>query len=803
MRWNAVAFILAFAFLTATGCAQRCWVTEHDYKEFFDRNGLPPNLPTDVTLASRPIDEYADLSDPATVDFPERRPRYISLAECVAIALERGSTGVQSVRQLGNINEDLLAGVPGGGFVSTNSDSIRVLSLNPAIAASAIEANLARFDAKFITSLASGTTDQPIQGFNSFNNGDNGRFVSSLVKPLPTGGLAGITFSNQYQLLSSPPTGFPLLNPAYTSRLQFTFEQSLWQSFGVGINQLLSRPPLLGNQLSQIHPEASQFYSGHPLNIQNQGAGSAFNPSGIVVARTRFDQSRAELERLVNFMLINVEYAYWNLYGAYVSLYSTEQALRFGYETWKIARSKFEAGKVAVEQLAQTRGQFEQFRGDRVQALGRVLEAERVLRVLLGLVRDHGERLVPVDSPTLAPFAPDWKTARQEAVNLRPEVVLARQELRVLQFDVQVQQNFLKPDLRFQSQFGINGLGSRLDGDGQIPDTSGQTSAAQAPTKFRSDNVFRVLAGTHYNDWTLGLTMNIPIGFRFEHAAVRRAKLALAQGYEAVKREEQKAVFFLEKAYRDISENYRLVQYRRAQREAYAEQLDARFKLFRAGSEKATIEFVLQAQQQWSSALTQEYQAVVAYNEALAAFQFAKGTIMQHDNVAITEGPLPQCAVVRAADNERERSLALVLRERENYVKHGPLGADHGVPWMPQLPGGVTPSVVSLMDGRDGKGLPVPRDLEESPLPTGDGSRPAATLPMPATSSALPQPRAVELPALSTVPPAVPATASPATQLPRPVPQTLPAPAMLPPAAETPARRADPLPIPTAAPIPR
>ena len=41
------------------------------------------------------------------------------------------------------------------------------------------------------------------------------------------------------------------------------------------------------------------------------------------------------------------------------------------------------------------------------------------------------------------------------------------------------------------------------------------------------------------------------------------------------------------------------------------------------------------------------------YNNALAGFEFAKGTIMQHDNVSIAEGPLPHCAQVRAVEHEQ------------------------------------------------------------------------------------------------------------------------------------------------------
>ncbi len=724
MRWKASVFTLAMALAMMTGCAQRCWLDKQDWERFHMQNALPLGFETDTTISSRPTTDVPTTAPPTVLD-PEREPRYISLAECIALALERGNTGIQSVRVPGGINEDPLPISPNGGpYQFVSSDNIRVLTLNPAVVGATIDEALARFDAKWVTSFGSGTTNQPIQGFNSFSNGDNGRFVSTLVKPLPTGGLAAVTWSTLYQDLTSPPTNFPLRNPAYTPRLQFTFEHSLWQSFGVDTNQLLSRPPLLGNLLSQIHPEASQYYQGHPLNLQNQGAGAGFNPSGILITRTRFDQSRADLERVVNYMLYNTEVAYWNLYGAYVSLYASEQALRFGYETYRQARSKYESGlaEFTVERVAQSRGQFEQFRGDRLQALDRVLEAERVLRVFLGLKANDGTRLVPVDAPTLAPYMPSWMTAWEEAMTLRPELVAARQELRALQFNLMVQQNFLKPDLRFVSQFGINGLGSSLSGDGQFFD--------QTQNVFQPDNAIRRLVSAHYNDWSLGLTLNIPIGFRFEHAAVRQAKVQLAQGYQAVKREENKVEMFLRKAYDDLFTAHGLVSRRRAQREAYAEQLEARFKLFKAGRKEATIEFVLQAQQQWANALNQEYQAIVQYNNALAQFQFAKGTIMMHDNVAISEGPIPQCAQVRAVEHERQRSHALVLRERANPIPHAPANAD-GVPYMPKLSNYEAPSLPALMDQKD---LPPPEKLENAPR--ANPTTAMATEPRPAETKA-------------------------------------------------------------------
>jgi Ca-activated chloride channel family protein len=57
---------------------------------------------------------------------------------------------------------------------------------------------------------------QPIQGFNSFTNGDNGRLYGDLSKPLPTGGMAGgVTFTTTYNTtISNGSAAAPMAAPA-------------------------------------------------------------------------------------------------------------------------------------------------------------------------------------------------------------------------------------------------------------------------------------------------------------------------------------------------------------------------------------------------------------------------------------------------------------------------------------------------------------------------------------------------------------------------------------------------------------
>ncbi len=598
---------------------------------------------------------------------PERTPHYLSLGEAFAVALEQGTVGSQSARSPGVPIDDL---VSFGGNTVFGSDSVRVLSLQPARAGAAIESALSRFDPQFNTGISWTNTDEPTQGLLSFTNGEAANFYSTLAKPLPTGGVVGVTYSTDYLYLINPPVGqFGVVNPSYIPKLTIGFEQPLLRGFGTDINQLL--PQLPGSSLFPV--------------LNGRANGSA--PEGILISRLRFDQQCADFERSVNYLLLNVEAAYWNLYGAYVNLYATEQGLRQAQEAWVIFKNRADVGQgIGIGQLAQVQAQYEQFRGDRMRAIGAILNAERDLRQFLGMRVEDGTRLVPVDAPTTAPVQADWKAVAHDALNLRPELIMAREEVKARQLNVVLQKNFLLPDLRFQATHTTVGLGTRLDGNGQMLDVNG------LPV---TNNALRSLVGDHYNDWTIGVNLNVPLGFRHEFASLRDARLQLVQGYALLKNQEIKATTFGARAYSKVIETQRVLEIRRLQREAAAEQLRVRSVAFEEGNKQSPVEFLLTAQQQFAAALSQEYQAIVDYNIALATLEFARGTIMHHSRVSIAEAPVPPCAE-RAVEEEHRRVVEKVADHILRPATNSPL---------PPLP---LYGAASLLDLGAGPALPAP-----------------------------------------------------------------------------------------------
>ena len=685
MRWNRTWVLLALVLAVNAGCKQRAFLTETD--ENNTTTSLLDHMQNKADLVAQPL--IPPVKAPPTLDDLDRKVRYFSLAEAIALALEQGRVGQPSLLFPGTALDNLVQ-FTGNGV--TGSDSIRVLALDPARTGVGVEASLSKFDAALSTSLLWTGTDTPIgtsqQTFQAGNTGItatqqlDATLNATLLKPLATGGVASVTFNLPYTLTNLPAR----VNPSYRPSLQFGFEQPLLQGYGVEINQLRA---------------------SHPGSVLNPGIlQTSTSGEGILITRLRFDQARGEFERQVNQMLLNVEVAYWNLYGGYWSVYSREQGLRFAYESFRQAKTKFEAGALSPVDFYQARGQYEQFRAQRLAALDGLLEFERQLRSLVGLPIEDGTRIMPSDSPTLAPFKPDWDMALRDAIEKRPELFMARQDVKAAQLNLILAKNSLLPDVRLTATYDYNGLGGRLDGAGDTLDGNG--------------NALRSLASGNFHNYSAGVRATIPIGFRFAYTQVRTAQLNLARSLEVLKDQEGKAQNFLELYYRRLSLNYKQIQSTRAQREAFGELLKARSA--QANSGKITLQEALEAQRFWADALSSEFQAIVTYNNAIAGFEYGKGTILQHNNVHIAEGALPCTAFVRAVDHQQQRTAALVLRERANPAVVVPTQAC--APGTSPMPAGGAPSLPAALAAQ-----PMLRDAPELP-PTVEQMRTTTAAPV-------------------------------------------------------------------------
>ena len=416
-RWLMGTFGVALI-LSIVGCSQPCFLAKEVYDHSHTQT-LPPRFENDTSVLSTP--QTGLVSAPPDVNSPDRPPRYLTLQEAIAIALESGTASGRNGAGQGVVDDFGLTFSNGANSLNQQTDRIRVLALNPSLVATGMEASLARYDAQWVTSMNWTNTDNLQQGLQSFSNGQGAAFQSSIVKAFSSGGVANVSFLTNYTNLAAPPAGnFTVLNPSYNSSVVIGFEQPVWRDFGTSINQLLGRFPSINGQ--SMPNQAAAGFNAHQGLI---GSNAGLQVEGILISRLRFDQSRAEFERNVQVLLLNVEVAYWKLYQAYGTLYSYEEVLRIAHKAWEINYAKFNIGTIGPANYYPIRGQYEEFRGERVRALNDVLEKERNLRGILGLPIEDGSRVVPITPPTMAEYKPDWDSCLNDALNTKPEIVLA------------------------------------------------------------------------------------------------------------------------------------------------------------------------------------------------------------------------------------------------------------------------------------------------------------------------------------------------------------------------------------------
>jgi outer membrane protein TolC len=630
------------------------YLTEDDWRRGRETTCLTPQ---DLE-PTHPAPVIPDLTSPApaTVLDPGEHRRWLSLAECVALALENGRI---------------------------DNGPIRTFALDPAIAAADIERSLSKFDAQWQTSMLWQTTDTPVataetqsllgQGPMPLNfNEQTATFNSTLVKPLPTGGVAGITFNVPYQFVNT----FTPINPSYSPFMQLSFEQPLLRGYGVEINELRDQHP--GGILQ-------------PLPYPGPGV------DGILLTRVTFDRSRAEFVRRVQDLILEVERAYWTLYLSYWTYYSAEQGMRQTLAQWQRAKAQFDAGQFTIQDLTQLDEQYQSFRAQRLVALGQgagtpgVLEAERLLRLITGLPLEDGSRLVPADKPTEDAYLPDWQSALQEALTLRPELIAARDDIRAAQLALIRDKDDLRPDLRFLSNYNVNSAAGRLD------------------------EAFAGLSANQFHSWTVGLQYGFVLGYRDANGRVRQDKLRLSQNAYRLHDQENLVVSGLGQSYRRVLQGQEEIRIQQARLAAATANLEARNTEFLKGA--GTFPFLLESQRNWAFAVAAEKAAVVSYNIALAQFQRDKGTILIYDNVTVVEGPLPRCAQLRASAHIRERQDALELGERALPAPPPPLAAPQQTGSLPDLLHGqdvLAPLPAALPSAET---LPPPRLDQATPAP--------------------------------------------------------------------------------------
>ena len=470
----------------------------------------------------------------------------------------------------------------------------------------------------------------------------------------------------------------------------------------------------------------------------NRIAGPGATPgvyNGVLIAKANSDINYAEFMTSLRDYVSNVENAYWDLYLAYRELDARKKAMEKALVIWNEAKAKDAAGSFEIAEEALARQQYYQLKADvddalsgrllqgtqtqngssggTVQIAGGVLAAERRLRLLTGLPASDGQLIRPQEEPTMANIQFEWHSCMNETVNQRPE--LQRQHIAVKKREMELlaAKNFLNPRLDAIGRYRWRGFGDDLIGSGT------QTGSAPA-------SAFGNLATGQQQEWTLGVELTVPIGYRKAHAAVQHAELALARERAIQKEQQREVVSNLSGAIADAVRAYQSVQNNLNQYIAakeYLKALDTR----KENAQRDGTDRILDAQRRLVQAEIQFFRSRAEYAVSLKNVHFEKGSLLRYRDLRIA-GVTP----IEHQLIQQEPIIGVEPYETSSAVDMT-VEQPAGVPAVPEtaVPETTVPETAIPENAVPETAVPEPAIPEtEVPETTGEGANSAAASPV-------------------------------------------------------------------------
>jgi len=374
-----------------------------------------------------------------------------------------------------------------------------------------------------------------------------------------------------------------------------------------------------------------------------QGAGLAFNriagpnarpgmrfTNGVVIAQMNNDISKVDFEVAVRGFVSELEEAYWQLYQAYQE-YGSRQATRDAAErTWKTVEAKFEQGLAGGEadKEAQARAQFYYYHDLSIEALNGsastpgVYEAERRLRLLMGLPNNDGELIRPVSTVSDAPMVYDWHALSERAIRSRAEVRRQMWKIKQEEYRLVAATSFLLPRLDATALYRLRGFGDDLANS----------------DRGRFSSAARDMAELDHQEWQFGLQLDVPIGRRRAYAGLRHAELRLARERSILREQELQVNHELANAIARAVQTHRSMVASRQRAIAAQDRLSATSASFEA--DKVPVDLMLDAQERLGAAEARYYQVVASHAIAEKNVRLAAGQLL-HSNGVTLQGDCP------------------------------------------------------------------------------------------------------------------------------------------------------------------
>lgn len=599
LKWLAIPLMLS------TGCTQvkkfsfnDTWENAPSYHTHLQTRIEYPNVQSNLAP------EVVAAPPPLTMENPSDIPaRELKLQEAIQLALSQG----EIIRSLGGSVVQSAAG-------TTTRYDPAITESNPN---GGVEAALSAFDAQVAAQMFWQKNNSPNNTTflifqPSASEQDYTSFSYELSKRTATGASFAARHAVIYNSNNSPAR---LFASDFTGWFEAEYRQPLMRGAGIDFNRIAG---------------------------PNSGIGQY---NGVLIARINTDISLADFESGVITFINDVETAYWELFFAYHNLESQVAGRNSSLLTWQrikeLQKVGARGGDAAAE--AQARSQYYAFDiqvKDALAGINGLYAKEQNLRYLLGMGMSDGTLLKPSSDPMDGEVIVDWNSALGDAVTKRVEIRRQKWNIKRRQLEMVAAKLNRRPTLDFLGQYRYRGLGDTLIGN-RNPNNS-------------FDNLYQNIFEGDYQEWQAGVELGYPVGLRQASAAIANARWNLSREQALLKEQELKISHDLSTAARQIRRSFELMKSNYSRQESDRAQVEALQARYEEGLDN--INFLLQAQQQLATSQSSYFRSLVDYQLALRDFHREKGSLLNYNQVGLSETAWPAPAYQDA--NERGRFFA-------------------------------------------------------------------------------------------------------------------------------------------------
>lgn len=474
-----------------------------------------------------------------------------------------------------------------------NNLGVAVEVLNPELAAISVSKAREKFMPSFTIGYGTENTnsasyswiDAKEQLTTQYND-----YSAQITQFIPTGGSLFVSLKSY---TNDTNRKFQTINPLHKSTLTFNFTQPLLKNFGLKVSR-----------------------------------------KEIIVAQNNRDISENQLKTVLLDTIYNVEEAYWNLVYSIENLKVKRQSLELAKDLLAKNKREAEVGTIAPIEILSAQSEVATREADILQAEAMVKNSEDLLRTIINLAVE-GEKvdaeIIPTDTPAYEKREVSLEEALLTAIENRPDLQACRIDIENKEISMSYARNQLLPDLSVNASYwspGISGTQILYQDDNPLS----EIVIGEIPGK--PSDALRDALKFKYKNWSVGITLTIPLNTFLSRAEYAQARANLEQAMLNLQNQEQQISLEIKNEVRAVQTDYKRVQAYKVARELAEKKLEAEEKKLKVGL--TTNYIVLQYQRDLADARSAELRAIIDYNLSLARLDKALGTTLKNKNVKLS-----------------------------------------------------------------------------------------------------------------------------------------------------------------------